>query len=280
MKGFVDLHAHTTASDGVLTPAALVAHAAALPEAAALTALAVTDHDTMDGLEEALAAGRGGALEVVPGVEISTSHAGAEVHLLGYFVDPRAVQLREQLASRREDREARAREMVERLTALGVGIEYEDVLRQAGNGAVGRPHVAAALVARGRVATRQEAFDRWLADGRPAAVPKPVFPLADAIALLRELGAVPVLAHPGLLKRPDLLPELAGLGLAGIEVFYPKHLPEQVRELLAFAEAQGLVATGGSDFHAPGQPASLGSQRVPAHALEALRERSFRRSLA
>ncbi len=270
----IDLHAHTTASDGLLSPSELVD----LARRTGLSALGVTDHDTMNGLEEAHCAGQSAGLEVVPGVEISTSHEGVEIHLLGYFVDRNSSELRAQLSSRREDREERAREMVETLCRLGVPIDYEDVKREAGNGAVGRPHVAAALVARGWVRDRQEAFDRYIADGRPAAVPKPVFPIADAIALLREIGAVPVLAHPGLLKRPELLPAFPALGLEGIEVFYPKHLPDQQRDLLAFARSHGLVPTGGSDFHSSAQPAALGSQPVPPETLDLLRERSLGRS--
>ena len=271
--GFVDLHAHTTASDGTLTPAQLVAHAREI----GLRALAITDHDTTRGIPEAVAAAGGTGLEVVPGVEISTAFDGTEIHLLGYYVDPASAELESRLARRREDRETRAREIVGRLHALGVAVGVEDVLREAGDGAVGRPHVAAALVKGGWVRDRQEAFDRYLADGRPAAVPKPEFPLADAIALLRQMGAVPVLAHPGLLKRSDLLPRLPALGLAGIEVHYPKHTPEQTRELLAFAEAHGLLATGGSDFHSPLVPQPLGGQRVPYAVLEGLRARRARR---
>ena len=274
MTDFVDLHTHTTASDGTLSPPQLVVHALEV----GLSAIAVTDHDTMGGLDAAFDAARASAFEVVPGVEISTSHAGVEVHLLGYFVDPSWSELAEQLLSRRDDREERAQEMVARLGALGVHIEYEDVKREAGRGAVGRPHVAAALVTKGWVRDKQEAFDRWLGDGRPAAVPKPVFPLAGAIALLRELGAVPVVAHPGLLKRPDLVAEMPALGIEGVEVFYPKHLPQQQKDLALFARDHGLVATGGSDFHSPGQPAALGSQRIAAEVLEQLRARIPRRS--
>jgi predicted metal-dependent phosphoesterase TrpH len=268
-NGWVDLHTHTTASDGLLTPTRLVEQAAA----GGLGAIAVTDHDTTAGLAEALAAGAERGVEVVPGVEISTSHAGLEVHLLGYFVEVGSADFERLLASRREDRDGRAREMVDRLRAEGALIEYEDVLREAGRGAVGRPHVAAALVTRGWVQTKQEAFDRWLADGRSCAVPKPVFPLAEAIALLLGMGAVPVCAHPGLLKRPELLDEMPDLGLLGVEVYYPKHLPEQQNELLRFARARGLVATGGSDFHSPTQPGPLGSHRIPAAVLEELRAR-------
>jgi predicted metal-dependent phosphoesterase TrpH len=272
MTALVDLHTHTTASDGLLSPSELMRHAAE----AGLAGIAVTDHDTTAGLEEAVQAGRALGLEVVPGVEISTSHSDVEVHLLGYWVDPGHTELNRQMASRRDDRDVRAREMVDRLHGLGVHIEYEDVLCQAGKGAVGRPHVAAALVAKGWVQSRQEAFDRYIADGRPAAVPKPVFPLGEAIQLLLSMGAVPVCAHPGLLKRPELLNEMPGLGLAGLEVFYPKHLPEQQRELQAFAGAHGLVATGGSDFHGPTQPGPLGSHAVPREVLESLRERRGR----
>jgi 3',5'-nucleoside bisphosphate phosphatase len=276
MRGSVELHAHTTASDGRLAPSALVA----LAREIGLQALAITDHDTLGGLLEAQSAADAAGLELVPGVEISTSHRDVEIHLLGYFVDPSSAELAGQLASLREDREARAREMVDRLHALDVHIRYEDVKREAGNGAVGRPHVAAALVVGGWARDRQEAFDRYIADGRPAAVPKPVFPVAEAITLLRDIGAVPVVAHPGLLKRPELIQEMPALGIGGIEVFYPKHLPEQQRALLAFAQAHRLVATGGSDFHSPDQPAGLGSQRIPASTLEALRARAPRRSVA
>lgn len=273
MRSFVDLHTHTTASDGLLSPAELVTHALEV----GLAGIAVTDHDTTNGLSAALAAGIATGLEVVPGVEISSWYDGIEVHLLGYFVDPASAELEQKLASRREDREARAREIVERLRRLDVHIDYEDVVRAAGKGAVGRPHVAAALVTRGWVRDKQEAFDRYLADGRPAAVPKPVFQLAEAIALLDSMGAVPVVAHPGLLKRPELLPEMVALGLEGIEVFYPKHLPSEQRDLLAFAEAHDLVPTGGSDFHFPAQPAPLGSQQIPFEVLEEVRERRLRR---
>jgi predicted metal-dependent phosphoesterase TrpH len=265
----VDLHTHTTASDGLLTPTQLVEHAAA----AGLRAIAVTDHDTTAGLPEALAAGAKQGVEVVPGVEISTSHAGLEVHLLGYFVEVGSAEFERLLASRREDRDGRAREMVARLRAEGVLIDYDDVLREAGRGAVGRPHVAAALVTKGWVQTKQEAFDRWLADGRSCAVPKPVFPLSEAIALLHGMGAVPVCAHPGLLKRRELLDQMPDMGLLGVEVYYPKHLPEQRTELLSFARARGLVPTGGSDFHSPTQPAPLGTHRIPADVLEELRTR-------
>jgi 3',5'-nucleoside bisphosphate phosphatase len=269
-NGSVDLHTHTTASDGSLTPTQLVEHAVA----GGLAAIAVTDHDTTAGLAEAVAAGAERGIEVVPGVEISTSHAGLEVHLLGYFVEVGSADFERLLASRREDRDGRAREMVARLRGEGVHIDYEDVLREAGRGAVGRPHVAAALVTRGWVQNKQEAFDRWLADGRSCAVPKPVFPLAEAIALLQGMGAVSVCAHPGLLKRRELLEEMPAMGLLGVEVYYPKHLPEQQRELLGFARARGLVATGGSDFHSPTQPGPLGTHRIPAAVLEELRTRS------
>jgi predicted metal-dependent phosphoesterase TrpH len=273
----VDLHTHTRASDGTLSPEELVAHALESVAHSRLAAIAITDHDILSGISAAERAARGTALEVVPGVEISASHAGAEVHLLGYFVEesPELVAL---LARRRTEREQRAREIVSRLNALDVAVEYEEIVQQAAGGAVGRPHVAAVLVARGHVRDRHEAFERWLGDGRPAAVPKPLFPLARAIEIVRDAGAVPVLAHPGLLRHPELLPEIAEMGLAGIEVFYPKHHPEQIQELLSFAQERDLVPTGGSDFHSPGQPAPLGSQMVPAEVLEELRSRSLRRS--
>lgn len=186
-----DLHTHTTASDGTLSPAELVREAAAV----GLQILAVTDHDTTDGIQQAQEEARRCGLELVPGVELSTDTAGAEVHILGYFVDWRDPEFTALLRRMREDRVERAREMVRRLNRLGLPLTFDDVARQA-DGAVGRPHVARALVAAGYVSSFEEAFTRYLARGRPAYVERRRFTPEEAVEVVLRAGGVPVLAHP------------------------------------------------------------------------------------
>lgn len=272
-----DLHTHTTASDGTLSPAELVRQA----RAAGLQVLAVTDHDTTCGIPEALEEASRCGVEVVPGVELSTDVPGTEVHILGYFVDWHDPGLLALLRRMREGRVARAREMVRRLNQLGIPLTFEEVARHA-DGAVGRPHVARALVAGGHVASFEEAFTRYLAKGRPAYVERERFTPEEAVQAVLRAGGVPVFAHPLWGGDRDRIEQLVRVGLAGLEVYYPDHSAADVRRFLSWAEEFGLVATGGSDYHGPG-PASrapLGSVYVPPEAVEALkavRERRARR---
>jgi len=264
-----DLHVHTRASDGALTPEEVVKRA----QEAGLEAGAGTDHDTTAGLEEALEAGRRLGVLVVPGIEISTEWQEEEVHLLGYWLDYRQSWLQERLAKRREGRLRRAQKIVQRLGELGLEISWQRVLDLAGRAAVGRPHIALALVEKGYATSLEEAFRRYLNRGAPGYVPRTPLSPAEAVAIVRRAGGAPVLAHPGLLKKREVLPELLQLDLAGIEVYYPGHDAATTAWLEKVAEERRLIGTGGSDFHGyPGEGyAELGTCRVVGEVVEALR---------
>lgn len=287
----IDLHVHSTASDGTLSPSEVVREA----HARGLCAIALTDHDTMDGVAEALQAGMRLGVEVIPGVELNTESTAGEVHVLGYFPPPEgwspeadpaghgagvvgAVIDREfydLLASRRDSRAERARKMVQRLRELGMPLSYEDVLRQAGDAPVGRPHIARALLEAGYVESVKEAFDRWLHRGGPAYVPREKLSPAEAVQAIIDAGGVPVLAHPGRIDGQWVIQELIDAGLEGLECHYPEHTPEQTERYLGLAREHGLVVTGGTDYHGPRSPhdADLGSLPVPPEAVEQLKER-------
>ncbi|PSR14761.1 phosphatase [filamentous cyanobacterium CCP3] len=240
----LDLHSHTTFSDGTLTPTELVAAAIA----AGVRALAITDHDTLAGWDEALEAS-GGELEVVPGVELSTVENGRSLHILGFY--PNRNRLEPSLSERIEGRRRRAQQMAEKLAALGYPIELPAM---PGSMAPGRPHLATALVKAGHAATKREAFDRWLGDHGPAYVQYEKFSAAEGIQLLRDCGAVPVWAHPYLFKGSTvdaLMPQLVEAGLMGVEVYHPHHSPSDVRRLEDYCRHYGLLMTGGSDYHGP-----------------------------
>jgi predicted metal-dependent phosphoesterase TrpH len=261
---FVDLHAHSTASDGAATPAGLVAAA----RQAGLAAIALTDHDTVAGVRAAIVAAEGNGLRVVPGVELSAVDAAGETHLLGLHLANLEV-LDARLAELRDMRRTRAERIVQRLNALGVRVTMEDVLEQAAGGAIGRPHVARALIAHGWAGDMRTAFDRYLAAGRPAYVPKDRLSLADAISMVHRAGGVAVLAHPGASATLERLKALAVLGLDGVEVRHPSHDEGEIARILALTERLGLVPSGGSDWH--GQPdgsRALGVMRVPSEWLE------------
>lgn len=245
----VDLHLHTRASDGQLAPAALVQAAVA----GRLDVIAITDHDTVAGVEEALAAGRGKPVRVIPGVELSTHHDGVEIHVLGYFVDYRSEALRRHHASASERRAGRMREMVERLQGLGVRVEYEDVLRAAGPDAssLGRPHLARALQAAGRVRSVGEAFDLYLRDGGTAFVPS-IFPTTrEAVDTIHAAGGVAVWAHPVLEVFEREVRNFAALGMNGVECFRPNTPPVESMLYERVTRDMGLFRTGGSDWHGP-----------------------------
>ncbi len=276
----VDLHAHTTCSDGVLTPEELVAAAVD----AELAALAITDHDTVDGVGRAqqAAASITARLEVIPGIELSSQAGGREIHMLGLFIDPATPELGNLAALQRTYREERAETMVARLQKLGIRIDLEAVADIASGAPIGRPHMAAALVRAGVVAASQEAFDRYLGIGRPAFTPKRSTAAADAISAIHVAGGVAVVAHPGSSRvREKLLGELAALGLDGIEVRHPRHHRRRERSLLELSERLGLLPSGGSDFHGPGRgDARLGQHRVPIQWSERLRGRAEQRRAA
>lgn len=280
---YVDLHTHTTASDGSLSPAELVVQAGQ----AGLKAVAITDHDTIDGLKEAVEAGQNQDLEVVPGVEISIEvglKGGA--HLVGLWVRPGHQGLLEGLERLQEARRRRNPRMLAKLNDLGLKLSMEEVLAQTGGGLVGRPHFAKALVSKGLAASVGEVFSRWLGAGAAAYVPKERMPPAEGIALIRAAGGVPVLAHPGLLDldRPgleSLLRKLKGLGLEGLEAYYSEYDEVTRRRLVSLAARLDLAVSGGSDFHGGSKPKvrlglGKGDLRVPATLLAALRQRRDR----
>jgi predicted metal-dependent phosphoesterase TrpH len=253
---FIDLHVHSTASDGTFRPAEVVR----LAKDAGLEAVALTDHDTTDGLAEAVAAGQELGVEVIPGVEISAQFTDDTMHILGYFIDIKSGKLAERLAVLKQARKERNPKIVAKLNALGVAVTMEQVERLSGGGQVGRPHIARALMESGYVKSMQQAFDIYLKNGGKAYVEKYRFPPAEAMDMIREAGGVPVLAHPFTLglgsaqALKDLLRDLKALGLAGVEIFYADHTPEQEALYLRLAQELGLLVTGGSDFHGLNKP--------------------------
>lgn len=275
----VDLHCHTTASDGALTPVQLVQRASRL----GLKVVAVTDHDSTDGVAPALEAAPRYGIEVIPGVEINTDVPGTEVHILGYFLDHTDPALNGELARLREGRIGRAKRMAEKLAEMGAPVRFERILELAGEGAVGRPHVAQALLEAGHVTSFDQAFEKYIGRDSPAYVERLKFSPAQACALIRRAGGVPVLAHPvffdrsGAIKAPfDLdvmLPELIAAGLMGLEVYYPGYDAVTTEYLMAVARRYQLLHTGGTDFHGvrANEP-DLGGIYVPMKAVRRLRE--------
>jgi 3',5'-nucleoside bisphosphate phosphatase len=263
-RRYVDLHLHSTASDGSLAPAEVAAAGAA----AGLIAIALTDHDTLAGVADAQLAGSALGIRVVAGVELSAEGSAGEVHVLGLHVS-RIVELENELAVFRDARRRRAEDIVARLNALGVLLTMDLVLENAGAGAIGRPHIARAMVAGGWVRDFRDAFDRYLGWGRPAYVPKQRLAMADAIALIHRAGGLAVLAHPGSEAKRNALSALAALGLDGVEVLHPSHTAEDAARISALADHLELVPSGGSDWHGQTEGArAIGAMRVPLSFLE------------
>ena len=263
-RRFVDLHMHSTASDGALPPAEVIAAAAA----AGLSAVALTDHDTTAGVEEARRAGDALGVRVVPGVELSAHEGSKELHLLGLHVE-RIDEIEHDLEALRTARRSRAERIVDRLNTLGVPITLDTVLAEAGEGAIGRPHVARVMVNSGWARDFRDAFDRYLGTGRPAYVAKPQFAVSDAIALVHRAGGLAVYAHPGADATREHLTTLAASGLDGVEVLHPSHSAEDVARIGALATHLRLVPSGGSDWHGSAEgPRAIGAMHVPSAWLE------------
>jgi predicted metal-dependent phosphoesterase TrpH len=271
MPGGVDLHSHTTASDGTLTPRELVRLAARHR----VRVLAITDHDSIDGLPDAIDEAAGRDLEIVPGLEINTDVPGAEIHVLGYCVDWQAEWFQTFLREQRAERAARVHRIVERLSELGMPLAAEEVFAICKEGSPGRPHVARAMVNRGYVKSVREAFDKWLRADGPANIPRRRLTPGEAVAVIRRAGGVPVLAHPGLADRDEMIPGLVAAGLAGIEAYYPEHSVAQIQAYRQMCARLQLVATGGSDYHGPhtGRAATPGSPHVPLDVWEDLKRK-------
>lgn len=259
----IDLHCHSTASDGHLTPTALVEHAAA----GGVTTMALTDHDTVEGLDEAVAAGARLGVRVLSGIELTVQVPHGSMHLLAYLPTTRPEALIERMARQTELRTERIRMIVDRLAEIGVPVDWDRVRARAA-GQMGRPHVAHEMVHAGHVDTVQEAFDRYLADGGPAHVPNAGLEPHDTLSLVRQVGGVPVLAHPASLRLParhlqSFVQSLAARGLQGIEVHRPEHTAEQRDSYGAIAKRLRLIPAGGSDFHKPDGPFLIGDTGTP-----------------
>jgi predicted metal-dependent phosphoesterase TrpH len=260
----LDLHIHTTASDGAWSPAAVARGAAGR-----LDVIAITDHDTTAGFDGARRAAVGLPLEVIPAVELSSTYRGRDIHVLGYFIDPAAPRLRAHEAHAERARERRMAEMIERLRGQGVHVEMEAVLAAAGpdRGSLGRPHLARALVEAGHAQSIPDAFDRWIGDGHAAFVPTALVDPAGAVGIVLASGGIPVWAHPPIDVIDALLPGLVRAGLRGLEVYRPRVDVEQMGRLERTARSAGLVVTGGSDWHTPDAGFGLGDFHVTGDEL-------------
>lgn len=256
----IDLHLHTSASDGHLAPEALAARVAA----AGVTVMAVADHDTVAGLDRAEAAAAAHGVRFVPGIEITAVEGGRDVHVLGYFFDRAHRPLAAFLDAQRADRRRRVREMTDRLAALGMPIDLGDVVARQGGHAIGRPVIAAALVRAGYVASVAEAFDKYLDSSGAAFVPRQGAPVRDVVQVIHEAGGLASMAHPGLHRDPGLLARVtdADGGPDAIEVFHTDHDAAVTARLEAFARDRGLLVTGGSDFHGDGAGRVVGLGRI------------------
>ncbi|HSK09224.1 MAG TPA: PHP domain-containing protein [Vicinamibacterales bacterium] len=275
----IDLHLHTTASDGRYRPEEI----AVVARRAGLTVIGVTDHDTVGGLDRAAAGCADEGLQLVPGIEVTAVQEDVDVHVLGYLFDPRAPVLEEFLAAQRADRVRRLREMVARLADLGLPVDLESLLRGAAAGqAVGRPMLAGALVDAGFVESRREAFDRYLGEGRPAWVSRRAPSPAAVVSLIHHAGGLASLAHPALLGRDEWISGMAASGLDAVEAYYSDHSPDVTIHYIDLARRLGLATTGGSDYHADPHHGSerLGECVLPPEAFEELINRRRRGTLS
>ncbi len=271
MANLVDLHTHSTASDGLYAPSELLHKA----KEAGLNVLALTDHDTTNGIAEARAAAAELDIELIPGIEMNTDISGHEVHVLGYFPEYERPAFQQVLQVLREAREQRGQRMVEKLNQQGINISWKRV-REIAQGTVGRPHIAEALQEAGYVQSVAEAFNKYIGSQCPAYVPRYKLSPEDAIHFIASANGLPVMAHPFTEPGIDVVRErLTGMcqaGLVGIEAYYGNYTEEQVQTLIVLAEQYGLVATGGSDYHGPNiHPTPLGARYVPYEAVERLK---------
>ncbi len=264
----VDLHIHSTFSDGTLTPQQIVQ--VALDKQ--LTAIAISDHDTISGVVPAQQAAAGTELQVLPAVEISTTVGGRDVHILGYFIDLQHAGLLQKLQAIRDARQQRARQIADKLEKLGISIDFEKLLEEAGPDSIGRPHIAKRLVREGYVSDARQAFARYLRRGVSAYVERYQLAPCEAIEFVIAADGLPVLAHPALDSAEQHVDSLMDCGLQGIEAYHIVHSPAQTRRYVAVAHEKGLVITGGSDSHGPEGPipVEIGAVEVPDECAEGL----------
>lgn len=270
---FIDMHTHSTASDGLYSPSRLVEYALEK----GLSGIAITDHDTIGGIEEAIQqASYYKDFIIIPGIELSTEYNNEEIHILGYRIDYTNENLLKVLQSLQVSRNMRALKIVDKLISLGLEISYEDITQIAGQGAIGRPHIARALIQKGYVENNEEAFKKYLGKESPAYVPKQKLTPIDAIDIIRSAGGVSVAAHPGLLKSITNLEYLIEIGIEGIEVYHSDHTIDKSLKYLELAKKHNLLITAGSDFHYPphnnDHHGDLGSIKIPLKNIQKLLE--------
>ncbi len=267
----VDLHIHTPASDGTLTPTQIFDLAASLR----LEAIAFTDHDNVDNLEAGnkLSLNYQG-IEFVPGVEMSSDVNGHDIHILGYYINYHDNFFKKHLSDLKERRLSRAKEMINCLNSLGLTVTFDQVFKLAKGGIVSRAHIARALLANGDIATIEEAFERYIGRSCPCYVEKSIFSAEEVIRCIRQVGGVAVLAHPGTSDVDDRIEDFIKAGLQGIEAYHTDHTPQQTEKYLNLAESLKLIATGGSDCHGPNSPRGLviGTVNAPKTCLEAIKK--------
>lgn len=267
--GWADLHTHSDRSDGLLPPARLVE----LAKAAGLRAVAITDHDEVSSIDEALIAGAQLGIEIIPGVELSVTHKQFDVHLLGYCFDHHHPRLTAFLQDFQRERYLRLDRILAKLAALGLPLSKASVLRKAGDGVIGRPHIADAMVEEGLVDSYLDAFNRFLANDRPAFVPKMKLAANDAVKLLHETGGIATIAHPGQDIPDEIVMDMIGAGVDAIETIHPRHSASRTQYYSAIAEAHGLLTTGGSDFHGGRKDdENIGDYRVKYEVVEKMRD--------
>jgi len=262
---FADLHIHTQASDGWLTPEMAVEEA----NRAGLATISIADHDSVNGIEVAIWAGKKYGVEVIPGVELSSEFEGRELHILGYFIDWHDKQLQDKLFTIQEARIDRAKRILEKLRGLNINISYNVIIVISG-GTVGRPHIAQVLLDRGYVRTVQEAFEKYLGIDRPAYVEKYPLSPAEAIRMIQRVGGISALAHPVFARTDEVLPELVDQGLQAIEAYHSRHDAAATRHFEELAKKYDLLIVGGSDAH--GMEVPVGAVRIPYEFVEKLKE--------
>jgi predicted metal-dependent phosphoesterase TrpH len=266
---FADLHLHSAFSDGTDAPDELIKKAVK----AGISAVAITDHDSVDAIPGAIDAGILHGIEVIPGIELTAEYEGLEIHILGYFLDYRNRALLEKLSFLEKARIERIHRMVEKLQGIGVKIDADKIFALSGKGIVGRLHVARVMVSEGIISSIWEAFSKYIGNNGPAYVLGFKFSPQDACKLIRSAGGIPVLAHPYALRRDDLIPKLVQYGIKGLEVYYPEHTNTMRNKYIRMCREYKLLSTGGSDYHGKAKPeVVLGNFKIPYELVELLRE--------
>jgi predicted metal-dependent phosphoesterase TrpH len=268
MSGYADLHVHTNASDGAWAPSKVVERAVSL----GFSAIAITDHDAVSGIDEAVETGRRDGIEVIPGVELSTEYEDKEVHILGYFFDYHDETLNRLIQEFRDFRVKRMEQMLVILRKLGCRLDEEKLMKNSEEGAIGRVHLAKAMMASGFVTSIDEAFNQYLAVGRPAYMKKAKLTPAQACSLIKQTKGVPILAHPFLMKKDEWIPDFVHAGVEGLEAYYPGMALQDIEYYTKMSEKMGILITGGSDCHQSGTKSLMGLIKLPYEHVELLKK--------